>query len=108
MQQLSDGNFGEILTGLDSINQSIEILLGTAKGSNPVRPDYGVNLYEFLDAPVSRIGELKNDILQNITAFIPEVEVNSINHVVSQEHVTITVLWTERETGNQTQTIVNV
>lgn len=43
---------GEIITDLADISQSLENLWRTPKGSDILRPDYGCELWQYIDYPV--------------------------------------------------------
>jgi len=66
-------NFGQSLTGIDDVKQCIELLVTTPKGSDPLRPNYGVDLLSYLDRPTNKLAGLKKDILQQITNYEPRV-----------------------------------
>lgn len=97
--QMMDGGYGKVVTRLDSINQSIDIILGTAKGSNPVRPDFGIDLMSYIDNPIQNVAILKQEIQQNLNAYLPNITINSIVHEIQESHLNITVYWTENTTG---------
>ena len=40
--------------GLDDIKQCISNILSTPIGSQPLRPDFGSNLYQYIDWPIQR------------------------------------------------------
>lgn len=45
---------GSIVTNIDDINQSIAIILSTPKGSDPHRPDFGSDIWRYIDWPIPR------------------------------------------------------
>jgi len=49
--QVKTGETGGIVEGTDDIAQCIEIILGTPKGSVPMRPDFGSDIYKYVDYP---------------------------------------------------------
>ena len=51
--QLSNINIGEIAGGLDDIRQCLGIIFSTTKGSDPLRPLFGSNIWQFIDTPVN-------------------------------------------------------
>lgn len=46
--------FPDIVENLDDIHQALRIILGTPKGSDPLRPEFGSDLHRYLDYPVDR------------------------------------------------------
>ncbi|WP_434632061.1 GPW/gp25 family protein [Chromobacterium sp. CV08] len=47
-------NTVDIVENLDDIHQALRIILGTPKGSDPLRPEFGSDLLRYLDYPVDR------------------------------------------------------
>ena len=45
---LSTSGFGEVVEGFEDINQCISLIIGTAKGSDPLRPDFGADVLRFM------------------------------------------------------------
>ena len=41
-----------IVEGIDDIRQCIHIILTTVPGSDPLRPEFGSNVYKYLDQPL--------------------------------------------------------
>ena len=44
-----------IVEGVDDIVQSINIILTTIPGSDPLRPEFGSNVYQYLDKPLPSV-----------------------------------------------------
>ena len=51
--QLSATRFGEVVDGADAFAQTIGLILGTRLGSDPFRPSFGSDLYEYIDRPIN-------------------------------------------------------
>lgn len=49
------GVLGGILTDLDDIHQCILTILSTPRGSDPHRPDFAVNLLDWVDKPINAV-----------------------------------------------------
>lgn len=70
---------GEIVQGLDCIRQRIRTVLNTRKGTDPLRPRFGVNVLDYVDRPISVVlTEMRKEIMDAIAEFIPEVEITKI------------------------------
>lgn len=50
--QMSIAGVGEIAQGIADINQAIAIAILTRKGSDPFRPTFGSDLFDWIDAPL--------------------------------------------------------
>ena len=44
-----------IVENLDDLNQAIQVILRTPKGSDPHRPEFGSNVYQYLDKPLPSV-----------------------------------------------------
>ena len=49
--QLKLGAIGEIVEGIEDLRQRIKIVLETPKGFDPHRPEFGSNIWQWLDKP---------------------------------------------------------
>lgn len=93
--QLSTAGPGEIVQGLDDIGQCISVLLATQKGSDPMRPTFGVDLLGYLDLPISEaLPRLIQDIQSQVETWEPRAEIQSLTYAIEQAHVSITLTWT--------------
>lgn len=45
---------GNVVQGLADIEQCLAIILTTPPGSDPLRPDFACDLFQFIDQPISR------------------------------------------------------
>lgn len=45
---------GNVVEGLDDVAQCIAIILTTPPGSDPLRPDFACDLFQFVDRPLSQ------------------------------------------------------
>ncbi|NHR03790.1 baseplate protein [Chromobacterium haemolyticum] len=54
LQARDQASPADIVENLDDIHQALRIILGTPKGSDPLRPEFGSDLFLYLDYPVDR------------------------------------------------------
>lgn len=101
---------GEIVQGNDELRQALVLILSTDKGSDPLRPDFGVSAYQYLGAPgIVAIGTIRRDIVQQVATFEPRIEILQVRQTFSADtsQLTITVEWKPTgTTNNDTITIV--
>lgn len=72
-------NFGEYVTGVNDIIQSWHIILHTIKGSDPLRPDFGCGIFDYLDYPVgSKTGEIIAQIISDLQRFEKRAIINRV------------------------------
>lgn len=84
-----------VVENLDDLNQSIQIILRTAKGADPLRPEFGSDLQRYLDYPVNRARpHVVRESVEAIGRWEPRVSVSQVQFgLVDQAHGTIKVLW---------------
>ncbi len=69
---------GNVVQGIADVNQCIRIILTTPKGSDPLRPTFGADLWRYLDAPMnSVIPAIVTEVASAITLWEPRVKVIS-------------------------------
>ena len=92
---------GNVVTGVDDVDQCIAIILTTPKGTDVLRPTFGTDLWKYIDAPINDAGPaVVREVTQSITQWEPRVKVLSVTAapllgVTNQPeaHVEITVAW---------------
>lgn len=92
---------GNVVQGLADVNQCIKIILTTPKGSDPLRPTFGADVWRYIDAPINAaIPAIVREVTEAILRWEPRVTVVSINAtpVLSGDtqagaHLNITVTW---------------
>lgn len=79
--QLSTIGIGVLATGLADVRQSIDIILRTIPGSDPLRPSFGCDVWRFVDAPAPiAIPNMKKAIIEALQQWEPRITVNSVDH----------------------------
>lgn len=85
---------GEIVQGLEDIKQCVRIILATQKGSDPLRPNFGVDVMSYLDLPDNRVAtELTREIIEQIGLWEPRVSIEKITYKISPGAVTFAIEW---------------
>ena len=92
---------GNVVTGVNDVDQCIAIILTTPKGTDVLRPTFGTDLWKYIDAPINQAGPaVVREVTQSITQWEPRVAVLSVVttpllEVTAQPgaHVEITVTW---------------
>ncbi|AJC66496.1 MULTISPECIES: GPW/gp25 family protein [Dickeya] len=97
-------NPGTIVEGADDIAQAISIILRTPRGSDPHRPEFGSNLYLYIDYPIDRaIPHVVRESVEAITRWEPRCKLLAVKPTVDGEHLTLRVQW-QTTTGTDTAT----
>jgi hypothetical protein len=86
---------------IDSIMQNIKIILTTMKGSDIHRPDFGSDLYLFLDQPLTAIarGKIMAEIVEAVENWEPRVKVKNISLNKSYERLLVSMELEIKDTG---------
>jgi phage baseplate assembly protein W len=84
-----------VVQGVDDVNQCIGIILGTPKGSDPLRPTFACDLWQWIDAPVNVARPyLVREIVEAITKWEPRVRVLSVViGLVGLSQLSIAITW---------------
>jgi phage baseplate assembly protein W len=79
--QLSTVGVGYIAEGVADIRQCLEIILRTVKGSDPLRPEFGCDIYKFADRPLNfAIPNITRAIIEAIQIWEKRVVLKSVTY----------------------------
>lgn len=79
--QLSINGVGIVEQGLNDVKQCVNLILLTRKGSDPLRPEFGCDMYLYIDQPVHiALPKMKKAMLEAIRQWEPRIEVLGITH----------------------------
>lgn len=85
---------GEVVEGLEDIAQCIAIILMTAKGSDPHRPDFGSDCWQYVDWPVDRATpHLVREAVLAIGRWEPRAELITVETLPANGRITLRVIW---------------
>lgn len=83
---ISTIGYGVIVEGLAVIRQRIDLTLRTTKRSDPLRPEFGSNIYRYIDTPHNvAIPNIKAEIIYALEMWVPEIKVTGIRHNFNDE-----------------------
>jgi uncharacterized protein len=78
-QQEPGSGIGNVVQGVDDVNQCIAIILTTPKGTDVLRPTFGTDLWRYIDSPIGAAGPaIVREVTQSITQWEPRVKVLSV------------------------------
>lgn len=103
---ISKDTLGNINQGYNDINQCILNILSTQRGSDPLRPEFGVPIREFIDQPInSAVAELIRECVDQITEFEPRIEIIAVGKKIENSQVFLTFNYRDARTkANRTVT----
>jgi phage baseplate assembly protein W len=82
--QVSINNPAEIVEGAEDIAQCLYVIITTVKGSDPLRADFGSDVYQYIDKPLD---EIRPSLIYSLTDAIqqwePRIKVKKITPSVS-------------------------
>lgn len=85
---------GEIVENLDDIHQCIRIILLTPKGSDPHRPEFGSDLWHYVDHPNGEaVPHVVREGIDALRRWEPRIEVVRLVPLSLLHHLHITVEW---------------
>jgi phage baseplate assembly protein W len=84
---------GEVVQGINDIHQCIAIIITTAKGSDPLRPEFGCDIRAYLDKPTSNVPRMIREVTQAIEIWETRVQVTKVTAKLDISHVTLTIEW---------------
>jgi phage baseplate assembly protein W len=92
---------GKVVQGLADVNQCLQIILNTPKGSDPLRPTFGADVWRYIDAPVNAaIPAIVREVTEAITRWEPRVTVISVvvipapgGDTQAGAHLNIAITW---------------
>lgn len=86
---------GEIVTDADDIAQCIAIILQTPKGTDPLRPEFGCNIIDYIDQPINeaRAG-IVAEVISALNTWETRIEIDSVTVVLEDNStIIISVSW---------------
>jgi hypothetical protein len=86
---------------LNSIMQNVKVILTTMKGEDIHRPEFGSNLYLFIDQPMTAItkGKIMAEIVDAIEEWEPRVKIRNIALNKDYERLIISIELEIKDTG---------
>lgn len=88
------GSPGEIVQDQADIEQCIDIILGTPKGSDPHRPQFGCDAWKWLDAPPAvAVPHIIVEAVDSLELWEPRIEIVRLQALISANAATVTVYW---------------
>ena len=98
---------GFIVEDIDDIDQCIKIILMTRKGSVPHRPEFGSDIWQYIDAPINvAIPNIIREAMDAINIWETRVQINGITAQIDDSNIILSI---DRQIKNtDTQGILEV
>lgn len=93
--QISLSEVYQIVMDLEDISQCIRIICNTQKGTDPMRPNFGVDKMAYIDQPISTmVPGLIREMTSQIAMWEKRAEVLRITTAIDGSKITYVVHWT--------------
>jgi len=84
--QLALGGDGYV-EAMDDLRQSISIILTTRRGSDPLRPEFGSDIWRYIDHPIDRARpHLVREVYTAIGRWEPRVKIERVEVTLDEAH----------------------
>lgn len=98
---LALGTIGEVVQGIADVEQCLGIIVTTPRGSDPLRPTFGANIWRYIDFPISlALPAIVSELTSAITMWEPRVTLVSVTaqpvfdgSSQSGAHLDVTLNW---------------
>lgn len=106
--QLSLDENATVVQGAGDINQSIQLVLSTERGSDPLRPEYGIRIGP-IDRPVNIAApEIVQECIAAIQRWERRAIIETIGAAIEGEKITVTIRWRDARGGGSGATSVTL
>src|SRR4051812_45160483 len=91
---VSQAKGGDLVQGIDFINQCLRILLNTKPGTDVLRPYFGCKVFSRFDKPMDRVRAMvPGDVKECINIFLPEITVVKVTSTMIPGKLEVSVQW---------------
>jgi phage baseplate assembly protein W len=88
------GSPGDVVEDQADIEQCIDIILGTRKGSDPHRPLFGCDAWIWLDTPPAiAVPNIVAEVVDALELWEPRIEVMRVLTSITAAAATVAVVW---------------
>ncbi len=107
--QLGLSGFGSIAEGIDDIRQCLGLIITTSKGSDPLRPEFGTEIYKKIDKPVIKAApEIVSEILTGVQLYEPRVKITRLVYAITGEVINFDMYLQVIANGQNVQVLFNI
>jgi phage baseplate assembly protein W len=100
---------GKVVEGVDEISQCIILIVKTQKGTDPLRPDFGSDLFLYIDKPISEaLPKIIKSIVDGINLWEQRVEVTKVSYSIDIGTTDFIIEWKEKITQQSETTKITV
>ncbi|MFN2588666.1 MAG: GPW/gp25 family protein [Actinomycetota bacterium] len=76
--------------GAREIEESIRIIVSTAHGERPMRPDFGCRIHDYVFSPASpgTIGRIRQEVRESLARWEPRVDLHDVDVALDPDRAT--------------------
>lgn len=102
--QLSDVMIGQVVEGINDIRQCMGIILTTTKGSDPIRPLFGSDIWRFIDSPINTaVANISAEIIDSIGKWEQRIIIKELTYNINGSRIDFELTGELLESGEITQ-----
>ena len=102
--QLSTQMIGQVVEGINDIRQCMGIILTTTKGSDPMRPLFGSDIWRFIDSPINTaVATISAEIIDSIGKWEQRIIIKELIYNISGSRIDFELTGELLESGEITQ-----
>lgn len=90
---------GLMVQDVNEISQCILVIVATEKGSDPLRPEFGADLYLYIDQPSNNVAKMVNSISDALSIWETRIEIKKITFKIDAGSVDFEITWKEKLSG---------
>lgn len=107
--QMSIDGIGNVVENLEDIKQCIALILTTSRGSDPLRPDFGTDIYKLVDKPISVVAPtIVSQILEGIELWESRVKLKTIRYTIDSGTIVFDLMVEYIQTGDNRTLIMEM
>lgn len=104
--QLSDQFLGEVAEGISDIRQCIGTILKTTKGSDPLRPLFGSDIWQYVDKPTNTAApNIAYEILDALSKWETRIVIKDLQYEIDISRIDFILTCMLLESGEVTQVL---
>lgn len=102
--QLSNQMIGQVVEGIDDIRQCIGTILTNTKGSDPLRPLFGSDVWQFIDSPINTaVANISAEIIDCIGKWEQRIRIKELTYNLAGSKIDFELSAELLESGEITQ-----
>lgn len=99
-RSINQDDLSTYVQDMEDIKQCWKNILFTVPGTFPLLPEFGSDLYKYVDKPVTdSFGKLRNVIIAALERFEPRAKINKVTRTIENERIWINLFGTVKNTG---------